>query len=139
MDCSLIQGDLIGYHFATLPDDERQRVEAHLIECQGCLRSYLALKAHVDQSGKPPGLPSEASRLKLRAAVALRYRPTPAWRVRRWLARPVPMYQTLVLAAAVVLGVAVGPALAHRFSHPQTHANSRVDTSRTIAESTSIY
>jgi len=142
MDCSLIQGDLIAYHFAAASEDERERVEAHLLACQACLRSYLALKAHVDQTGKPPVLPGEASRLKLRAAVAKRFRPTPARRVGRWLARPVPLYQSLALAAAVVLGVALGPGLAHRLSRsssPWHDASERVDTSRTIAESTSIY
>jgi anti-sigma factor RsiW len=140
MDCSVIQGDLIAYHFAAVSDEERQRVEAHLVACEACLRSYLALKAHVDQTGKPLAQPSEASRLKLRAAVERRFRPTPARRVGLWLARPVPLYQSVALAAVVVLGVALGPALAHRLSrvHAQD-ASERVDTSRTTAESTFIY
>jgi anti-sigma factor RsiW len=142
MDCSLIQGDLIAYHFGAVSDCERQRVEAHLVACEGCLRSYLALKAHVDQTGRPPAMPGEASRLKLRAAVEVRFRPTLPRRVGRWLARPVPLYQSLALATVVVLGVAFGPTLAHRLSDPRFHshgASERVDTSRTTAESTSIY
>ncbi len=143
MDCSLIQGDLIAYHFGAVADDERERVEAHLVACQACLRSYLALKAHVDQTGKPPALPSEASRLKLRAAVERRFRPSPARRVGRWLAKPVPLYQSLALAAAVVIGVALGPTLAHQLPRTHEHAHAyetseRVDTSRTTAESTTL-
>lgn len=140
MDCSLIQGDLIAYHFATASRGECQRVEAHLVACQACLRSYLALKAHVDRTGRPPEQPSEASRLKLRAAVERRFRPSPARRVGRWLARPVPLYQSVALAAVVVLGVALGPAVSHRLSRAHAHESSeRVDTSRTTAQSTSIY
>ncbi len=139
MDCSLIQGDLIAYHFGAVTDDERERVEAHLVACQACLRSYLALKAHVDQTGKPPAQPSEESRLKLRAAVERRFRPSPVRRVGRWLARPVPLYQSVALAAVVVLGVAFGPTLARQLPLPFSHAHDtseRVDTSRTTAEST---
>jgi anti-sigma factor RsiW len=140
MDCSLIQGDLIAYHFAAVSEGERHRVETHLVACEACLRSYLALKAHVDQTGKPPATPSEASRRKLRAAVEARFRPTLPRRVGGWLARPIPLYQSLALATVVVLGVAFGPALVHRFADERSQAASeRVDTSRTIAESTSIY
>jgi anti-sigma factor RsiW len=139
MDCSLIQGDLIAYHFAAASEEERQRVEAHLVACQACLRSYLALKAHVDRTGKPPELPSEASRLKLRAAVERRFRPSLARRAGHWLARPVPLYQSVALAAAVVLGVALGPTLARQLPRSHAHDTSeRVDTSRTTAESTTI-
>jgi len=144
MDCSLIQGDLIAYHFAAASEEEVQRVEAHLVGCQACLRSYLALKAHVDRTGKPPEQPSEASRLKLRAAVERRFRPSPVRRVGRWLARPVPLYQSVALAAVVMLGVAFGPTLAHQLpqlSQSRSHAHDtseRVDTSRTTAESTII-
>jgi anti-sigma factor RsiW len=142
MDCSLIQGDLIAYHFAAASEEERQRVESHLVGCQACLRSYLALKAHVDRTGKPPEQPSAASRLKLRAAVERRFRPSPVRRVIRLLASPVPLYQSVALAAVVVLGVAFGPALAHQLpplSRTHTHdTSSRVDTSRTTAESTTL-
>ena len=81
MDCSLTLGNLIGYHFATASDDERRDVEGHLVACTGCLRSYLALKAHVDGVGEREA-PSEGARLRLRAAVELRFRPTAARRPR---------------------------------------------------------
>jgi hypothetical protein len=115
-------------------------VEAHLLTCTGCLRTYLALKAHVDRGTPGDEVPSEAARLRLRAAVKSRFRPTPAQRVGRWLARPVPLYQGLVVAAAVVLAAALGPTLAHAIHPgPSAHAAERVDSARPSAESLTIY
>jgi anti-sigma factor RsiW len=138
MDCTLILGDLIAYHFAMADNAERERVEGHLVECKACLRRYLALKAHVDQGNEAPTAPSEASRLRLRAAVEKRFRPTPLRRVSSWLARPIPLYQGFALAAAVVIGVAIAPSLASHIAAkaPDTQ---RIDTSRTTAESLFIY
>jgi hypothetical protein len=140
MDCTLIQGHLIGYHFATLGDEERRDVEGHLVECTSCLRTYLALKAHVDRASSNEEVPSEAARLRLRAAVQARFRPTPARRVRRWLARPVPLYQSFAVAALVLLAIALGPAVASALQPaPTLRADERVDSARTVAASLTIY
>jgi anti-sigma factor RsiW len=140
MDCTLIQGHLIGYHFATVSDDERAEVEGHLLTCTACLRTYLALKAHVDRGAVDDDVPSEAARLRLRAAVQARFRPTPARRVGRWFTRPVPLYQSLAVAAAVVLATALGPTVAHAIHpDPVAHAAERVDSARPSAESLTIY
>ena len=69
MDCTVILGDLIAYHFATADDAEREQVEAHLVKCTACLRTYMAMKAHIDRSTEAPVEPSEGLRLRLRAAV----------------------------------------------------------------------
>jgi anti-sigma factor RsiW len=140
MDCTLIQGHLIGYHFATVSDDERAEVERHLVTCTACLRTYLALKAHIDRGSSDDEAPSEAARLRLRAAVEVRFRPTPARRVGRWFSRPIPLYQSLAVAAAVVLATALGPTVAHAIRPgPAAHAAERVDSARPAAESLTIY
>jgi anti-sigma factor RsiW len=140
MDCTLIQGHLIGYHFATVSDDERAEVEGHLLACTACLRTYLALKTHVDRGTIDDEVPSEAARLRLRAAVQARFRPTPARRVGRWFTRPVPLYQSLAVAAAVLLATALGPTVAHAIHPgPEAHAAERVDSARPSAESLTIY
>jgi hypothetical protein len=140
MDCRLIQGHLIGYHFATVSDDERREVEAHLVECTGCLRTYLALKAHVDRGAREDEVPSEAARLRLRAAVEVRFRPTTARRVRRWLARPIPLYQGLAVAAAFVLAAALVPSIARALRPaPAARAAEQVDSARSVAQSLTIY
>jgi hypothetical protein len=140
MDCSLIQGHLIGYHFAAVSDDERCEVEGHLVECRGCLRTYLALKAHVDRGSREDEMPSEAARVRLRAAVEARFRPTTVRRVRRWLARPIPLYQGLVVAAAFVLATALGPEIARILRPaPTARAAEQVDSARTVARSLTIY
>jgi hypothetical protein len=140
VDCTLIQGRLVGYHFATLDDAERASVEEHILSCGACLRTYVALKAHVDRAAHDHEGPSEAARLRLRAAVEARFRATPARRLRRWLTRPVPLYQGLAVACVVLAAVVAGPAVARALHRPEAARSAeRVDTTRDAARSTSIY
>jgi len=136
----VIQGNLVSYHFATASDDEREAVEKHLVGCTACLRTYLALKTHVDRGARERDHPSEEARQRLRAAVEARFRATPARRLRGWLVRPVPLYQGLAAAAVVLAAVALGPAIAGVLRPPPAaHAAQRVDTARPVAESMTIY
>jgi anti-sigma factor RsiW len=139
MDCTLIQGHLIGYHCASVSDAEREAVEGHLVECRECLRTYLALKAHVDR-GTSEDAPSEAARIRLRRAVEARFRRTPVRRLRGWLTTPIPLYQGLAVAVAIAAAVVLTPTVA-RFVHPgpASHEAERVDTARPSAESLTIY
>jgi hypothetical protein len=140
MDCALIQQHLIGYHFATVSDDERGDVEAHLVACTSCLRTYLALKSHIDAAARDDELPSEAARLRLRAAVQARFRPTVVRRVRRWVARPVPLYQGVAVAALILLAAALAPPIAGALRpSPTARSAERVDSARTYAASLTIY
>jgi hypothetical protein len=140
VDCTLIQGHLIGYHFATLTDDERASVEGHLVECGACLRTYLGIKSFVERGAPHDELPREAARLRLRAAVEARFRPTPRRRVTRWLRRPVPLYQGLAAVAVVAAAAVLAPALAHVVQrHVDARSAERVDSARPIAESLTIY
>jgi hypothetical protein len=140
MDCTLIQTDLIGYHFATLGDDERRVIEEHLVACSGCLRTYLALKAHVDGAAHQGEGPSEAARLRLRAAVEARFKPTVARRWRRWLTRPVPLYQGVAVATLVVVATLALPTLMHALQGGgDTRSAERVDTARPTTRSLTIY
>lgn len=140
MDCTLIHDRLLGYHFATLPDGERADVETHLVECKECLRTYLALKSRVDRGMIDDDAPGPATRARLRAAVEARFRPTAAHRIHRWLVKPIPLYQGLAVAAAVIAAIAVGPTLARVLRPgPASHEAERVDTARRSAESLTIY
>jgi anti-sigma factor RsiW len=138
MDCALIQDRIVGYQFATLDEADREAVAAHLVGCGACLRTYLALKAHVDRGASYEG-PSEAARLRLRSAVQARFRATPARRALRWLSRPVPLYQGLAVAALVAVVAAFGPALAHVLRAHAARPAERVDTTRPAAQSLTIY
>jgi anti-sigma factor RsiW len=139
MDCALIQGHLIGYQFGALADADRRVVEAHLLACSACLRTFIALKAQIDHGAGLAEGPSEAARVRLRAAVEERYRPTAARRFRRWLSRPVPLYQGLVVAAFVAIAAALAPPLARAFRSTGARPAERVDTTRPAAESLTIY
>jgi hypothetical protein len=139
MDCALIQGHLIGYQFATLADADRESVETHLLSCGACLRTYLALKARIDRGARSAEGPSEAARVRLRAAVEARYQVTAARRFRRWLSRPVPLYQGLAVAALVAIAATLAPPLARTLRSTGARPAERVDTARPAAQSLTIY
>jgi hypothetical protein len=134
MDCAVV--DLVGYHFATLPDAEREQADEHLVGCTACLRAYLALKHRCEERAQGDR-PSEEARLRLRRAVEVRFRPTRRSRVGAWLGRPIPLYQGLAAAAIAVLLASLVPLLAKE--PPRVAAGPYVDTSRRTAESVTIY
>jgi hypothetical protein len=132
MDCALV--DLVGYHFATLGGDERAEVDEHLVGCTTCLRAYLALKHKVEDEERP----SDEARLRLRAAVAARFRPSPIAKVRAWLGRPIPLYQGLAAAVVAVVLAALAPTLARRAMTPAP-SGPYVDSGRPVPESVTFY
>ena len=119
MDCVVIQGELIPFHFGDLGAEERRSVEEHLPGCSRCLRGYLALKREIETNESGP-LPSAASRQRLRAAVAQELgterRP---W---SWWERPLAF---AAAAAAVVLAVVSLHALEPRGGRPSPHSADR--------------
>lgn len=120
MDCVSARGALLAYHLGSCEDDERDRLEAHLCECPGCLRAYLSLRRALEAAapgperaddaapGEAAARPSAAMRIRLRAEVARRFRPTVARRAQRLLGRPVPLYQAAA-AALLLLGLGLLP------------------------------
>ena len=140
MDCPLIEGHLVGYHLAALGEEDREEVEAHLLSCRSCLRTYLALKTHLDHGGREAAAPSEAARLRLRAAVEERFGPSRARLAVRWLRRPVPLYQGIAVVALAVAASVLAPVLVRAFERDQSaHAAERVDSARPVAQSQTIY
>jgi anti-sigma factor RsiW len=131
MDCTAVASRLVPYHFATLSDEDRAAVDAHLLGCRACLRSYLALK-HATERGVER--PSDAVRARLRAEVARTFAPR---RSRRLFARRIPLYQGVALAAvaAVIAFVAAGRPRFTRVDEPIP----QVDTSRPHAESVELF
>jgi anti-sigma-K factor RskA len=84
VECTLIQPELVLYHFGTIAPGSRVEVERHLLGCRTCLAGYLALKRHLESEPEAGPRPSENARVKLRAAVEREFaRPRPlsvAWR-----------------------------------------------------------
>lgn len=66
MEHDLIQIDLVPYHFGTIDDEARDRVESHLMTCAACLKDYLALKRSIEA---PEARPSDLAKARLRKAV----------------------------------------------------------------------
>ncbi len=139
MDCRMIQGELFAYTLGTSSDEDRARIDDHLVACTECLRAYLRLKRHVERGSSLSARPSDETRRRIREDVAAIVRPRGAARVSHWLRRPIPLYQSLAVAA-VAAGVAIGlpqaiGALARRA--PETTA--RVDMSRPVPQALAVY
>ena len=139
MDCRMIQGELLAYTLGTSSDEDRDGIDAHLLGCTGCLRTYLRLKHHVEHGASLGARPSDETRRRIREDVAVLVRPRGVARVRRWLGRPIPLYQSLAVAA-VAAGIAIGlpqavDALARR--PPETTA--RVDMSKPVPQALAVY
>jgi anti-sigma factor RsiW len=141
MDCRLTEGELVSYYFATTSDEERDRIDTHLLECTACLRAYLRVKHHVERGTSLGARPSPATKARLRADVAAAFRPTAPDRVRRWLGRPIPLYQGLAAAAVALLVAGTAPAIASWIASPGARPTTteRIDTSRANAESLTFY
>ena len=138
MDCAGVAGHLVAYHLGTVSDDERDDLEAHLVECGGCLRTYLALKRAADRAGLER--PRPEVRARLRAEVARAFPPPNRRPKLAILGRRIPLYQGVALAALAAAIALVAPTVIRRV--PQTDGSTgapAVDTSRTRAESTRIY
>ena len=82
MNCERIDSALVAFHFGTVDDKGRAEVEAHLLACQSCLRSYLALKRDIETAQSGPK-PSVEVRDRIRASAArelgIMVRPAPRW------------------------------------------------------------
>jgi anti-sigma factor RsiW len=143
MDCTVVAGTLVAYHLGAATDDEADAVEAHLVACASCLRTYLAIKRAADRAQLERPRPEVKERL--RAEVARSF-PAPA-RVRDHRARPLPMlvrriplYQGVALAALAASIALVAPGVVRRVARSEAAPGVPViDTARTRAESLHIY
>lgn len=138
MDCSEVAGVLVAYHFATAHDDEREAVDAHLVTCAPCLKTYLALKRAADTGAELR--PSPRARARLREEVARSFGKAVEEQP-RFFARRVPLYQAVFAAAAAALVAIAAPRVLSKtsVSGGGPSAGAYVDTSRSIAESQHIY
>jgi hypothetical protein len=110
----VIEGDLVGFHFAVLDEESRARVDAHLAACGACVKAFLATKRAIESGGEER--PSEAARVKLRAAVGRQLAQTR----RRWYFRG-------VAAAAIVVAALYG-FFSWRASHRDPTPGASIDS-----------
>jgi anti-sigma factor RsiW len=104
MDCPLIQVELVAFHFGSVPDTTRAAVEAHLLACPACLEAFLSLKREIETAAAAPR-PSEASRLRLRRAVALEVAARDPMRIERAWRRPLAFGFAAATCAAALVAV----------------------------------
>jgi anti-sigma factor RsiW len=142
MDCAGVAGHLVAYHLGTVSDEERDVVEGHLVGCSACLKTYLALKRAADRAELERPRPEVKARLRAEVARAF---PAPANEVatpkrRPVLARRIPLYQGVALAALAAAVAVAAPGVLQRVSRADASAGApSIDTSRTRAESLQIY
>ena len=130
MDCTAVASHLVAYHFGATTDEERDAIDAHLVACTACLRTYLALK-HASERA-PLERPSSHVKARLRAEAARRFSPRPPL-----FARRIPLYQGVALAAIAAAVTLLVPRVLHRTEVRE--GTPQVDTSRPRAESLQIY
>jgi hypothetical protein len=139
MDCRMIQGDLVAFTFGTPTDEVRDRIDAHLLTCTDCLGAYLRFKHHVERGASLGERPSDDVKRRIREDVAAVVRPRAASRMLRSLRRPIPLYQGLAVACVAVGIAVVSPWIREAVTARRPTVAERVDTSRAIAESNTIY
>lgn len=141
MDCAGVAGHLVAYHVGTVSSDERNVVEEHLVGCTACLKTYLALKRAADRMESERPRPEVRARLRAEVARAFPARADANRRPRvAVLARRIPLYQGVALAALAAAIALVAPTVLHRFAHADASLGApAIDTSRTRAESLQIY
>ena len=102
MHCEVTLPELASFYFGDVEEEARARIETHLRGCPSCLDAYLALKRSVEAADLEP---TEADRLRLRAAVAHELsaaEPAP-W---LWWERPVAV--AFAMAAVALTTIMVG-------------------------------
>lgn len=114
MDCQLIRGDLVAYHFGSVDERSRDAVEAHLVECPACLKAYLALKREIETAQAAPR-PSQAARDRLRRAVAKEVA-LGARAGAPWWRRPLAFGFAAATAAAMMLAIVSVRAQLHQMA-----------------------
>ena len=98
-----VEPELVAYHFGTVDAPERERVEAHLLACGACLRSFMALKRALETQDPQAPRPSDAARARLRRAVQQELLGPAASARRRW-ERPLAFGLATLTVVLTVLG-----------------------------------
>jgi anti-sigma factor RsiW len=127
VDCSLIDSQLVGFHFGTLADDGRAQLEAHLIECPRCVGAFLKMKSAIER-GVDTERPSDFLRARLRSSV------------RKELARRAPLRRWWVGGAAALAAAAALLVVLTRSPAPtKSNVNGTEDDSAAqVAESLNV-
>jgi anti-sigma factor RsiW len=118
MDCGLIRGHLVGWYFGDVDEGVRESVEAHLTQCPGCLKEFLALKRRLEAvADDDAARPSAAMFERLRVDVEREFGMSRRARLAELFAVRIPLGWSLATAGAAVLLV-LAVQWAGRFDNP---------------------
>jgi hypothetical protein len=95
MSQSHVADALLRFHLGASDDAEHEQVDAHLLDCRGCLSEFLSLKRRFDSATAVEERPSPLARERLRKELRRRLPSS--------LARP----RTWALGAAIAAGLLV--------------------------------
>lgn len=137
MDCTDVAHNLVAYHVAAIEDADREAIEAHLVGCRACLETYLAIKRAADRAATPRPRPEVRARLRAEVAKAFPPKPKPARLT--FLRRRIPLYQGVALAAMAAAVTLAAPSVVRRVQRSSAAPAPMVDTSRTHAESLTLF
>jgi hypothetical protein len=137
MDCPAVAENLLAYHVGEVEDADLAKIESHLVGCRSCLEAYLAIKRAADRAVFERPRPEVRDRL--RAEVVRAFPKKKSTRPLAFLGRRIPLYQGVALAAVAAVIALTAPSVVRRLTRPSVDSAPMVDTSRTRAESLSIY
>ena len=136
MDCTAVAENLVAYHVGAIEDSAREAIESHLVGCRACLETYMAIKRASDREVFKRPRPEVRDRLRAEVVKAFPAKAKPA-RV-AFFRRRIPLYQGVALAAIAAAMTLAAPSVLKRVHRTKPPAP-MVDTSRTNAESLTIY
>ncbi|MFO0742600.1 MAG: zf-HC2 domain-containing protein [Labilithrix sp.] len=139
MDCTAVAENLVAFHVGAIEDADREAIEAHLVGCRACLETYMAIKRAADRAviERPRPEVRDRLRMEVRAAFPPRSERKPA-RV-AFFRRRIPLYQSVALAAVAAAITLAAPSVMRRVQRSNAPPAPMVDTSRTHAESLTLF
>lgn len=144
MDCTAVAENLVAYHVGAIEDADREAIEEHLVGCRTCLETYMAIKRAADRAHHERPRPEVRDRLRMEVLAAFprksdRERPAAKPAKVAFFRRRIPLYQGVALAAIAAAITLVTPSVLKRVQRSNAPPAPLVDTSRTHAESLTIY
>lgn len=139
MDCTAVAENLVAYHVGAIEDADREAIEAHLVDCRTCLETYMAIKRAADRANQERPRPEVRDRLRMEVLAAFPKKSDEKPARVSFLRRRIPLYQGVALAAIAAAITLAAPSVLKRMQRAPSQPAPLVDTSRTHAESLTIY
>ena len=140
MDCTAVAENLVAFHVGAIEDARLgEAIEEHLVGCRTCLETYMAIKRAADRANQERPRPEVRDRLRMDVLAAFPKKSDAKPARVSFLRRRIPLYQGVALAAVAAAITLITPSVVKRIQRYNAPPAPMVDTSRTHAESLTIY